>query len=231
MYNGYKERGEENMKYRCLILDHDDTVVQSTPEIHYPSFLEALSILRPEMPALSLQQFISYCFNPGFSELCIDIMKFTSEEQQQQYQIWKKYTETRIPDFYPGIAEFLQDYKNTGGIITVVSHSESQQILRDYQTKCKLTPELIFGWELAEHQRKPYPYPVREILKCFNLKEDEVLVLDDLKPGLVMARSCGVTFASAGWSHTIPAIKEYMTANSDYYFSTVASLRKFILND
>ncbi|OQY35680.1 MAG: hypothetical protein B6241_00370 [Spirochaetaceae bacterium 4572_59] len=23
------------MKYRCLILDHDDTSVQSTPEIHY----------------------------------------------------------------------------------------------------------------------------------------------------------------------------------------------------
>jgi len=219
------------MKYRCLILDHDDTAVQSTPEIHYPSFLEALSLLRPEMQPLSLHQFTSYCFNPGFSELCMDILKFTEEEQLQQYQIWKRYTETRIPDFYPGIPKFIQTYKNAGGIITVVSHSESQQILRDYQTKCKLTPELIFGWELAAEQRKPNPYPVREILKSFKLHESEVLVLDDLKPGLVMARSCGITFAAAGWSHNIHTIRKYRQANPDYYFPTVASFSQFILGD
>ena len=35
------------MRYRCLILDHDDTVVNSTATIHYPAFLEALKLLRP----------------------------------------------------------------------------------------------------------------------------------------------------------------------------------------
>ena len=29
------------MKYKCLVLDHDDTVVDSTASIHYPAFLEA----------------------------------------------------------------------------------------------------------------------------------------------------------------------------------------------
>lgn len=61
------------MKYRCLVLDHDDTVVKSTPDIHYPSFVEALKLLRPDMETLSLEEFVSYCFNPGFSELCKDI--------------------------------------------------------------------------------------------------------------------------------------------------------------
>lgn len=28
------------IKYKCLILDHDDTAVQSTPGIHFPSFVE-----------------------------------------------------------------------------------------------------------------------------------------------------------------------------------------------
>ncbi|MDF2578421.1 MAG: hypothetical protein K0S74_1905, partial [Chlamydiales bacterium] len=30
-------------------------------------------------------------------------------------------------------------------------------------------------------------------MKRFNLNTDEILVLDDLKPGLDMARSCNVT--------------------------------------
>ena len=218
------------MKYRCLILDHDDTVVKSTPDIHYPSFIEAIKILRPNVKPLSLQQFVSYCFNPGFSELCKDILKFSKDEQEYQYKIWKSYTETKVPDFYPGFPELIKEYKKLGGIICVVSHSESKQIVRDYILNCNLTPDLIFGWELEEQQRKPNPYPIIEIMRKFNLDSDDILVVDDLKPGLDMARSCNITFAAAGWSHIIPEIKDYMKINSDYYFSTVDSFKKFILS-
>lgn len=218
------------MKYRCLILDHDDTVVKSTPDIHYPSFVEALKKLRPNMNSLSLEEFVSYCFNPGFSELCKDILKFSKAEQEYQYKIWKKYTKEKAPYFYPGICEFIKEYKKLGGIICVVSHSESEQIIRDYNLHCELSPDLIFGWELEEHQRKPNPYPIIEIMKRFNLDNNEILVIDDLKPGLDMARSCNVAFAGAGWSHIIPEIENYMRNNSDYYFSTVESFKKFILS-
>lgn len=217
------------MKYRCLILDHDDTAVKSTPEIHYPSFIEALKVLRPDMKPISLQDFVSYCFNPGFLSLCKDILKLNREEQEYQYKIWKSYTKATVPDFYQGFPEIVKQYKNSGGIICVVSHSESQQIARDYRLNCGFTPDLIFGWELEEHQRKPNPYPVQEIMKKFNLKSSDILVVDDLKPGLDMARSCNIKFAAAGWSHIVPEIKEYMEKNSDYYFSTVDSFNKFIL--
>lgn len=219
------------MKYRCLVLDHDDTVVKSTPAIHYPSFVEALKLLRPDMEALSLEEFVSYCFNPGFSELCKDILKFNMDEQKYQYKIWKSYTKTKVPDFYPGFPELIKEYKKLGGIICVVSHSESEQIVRDYMLNCNLTPDLIFGWELEEQQRKPNPYPIIEIMRRFNLKSNDILVVDDLKPGLDMARSCNTTFAGAGWSHIIPEIKEYMKINSDYYFSTISSFKKFILSE
>jgi beta-phosphoglucomutase-like phosphatase (HAD superfamily) len=218
------------MKYRCLILDHDDTVVKSTPDIHYPSFVEAMKILRPNMKPLSLEEFVSYCFNPGFSALCRDVMRFTESEQECQYNIWKSHTKTKSPDFYPGFSEIIKEYKKLGGIICVVSHSESEQIIKDYMLNCKLTPDLIFGWELEEQQRKPNPYPILEIMKRFNLGSHEMLVLDDLKPGLDMAKSCNVTFAAAGWSHIIPEIKGYMEKNSDCYFSTVDSFKEYILS-
>ncbi len=35
------------LNYRCLVLDHDDTVVRSEETVNYPSFLEALKVPRP----------------------------------------------------------------------------------------------------------------------------------------------------------------------------------------
>lgn len=34
-------------KYPCLVLDHDDTLVQSESTVNYPAFLKALEVLRP----------------------------------------------------------------------------------------------------------------------------------------------------------------------------------------
>ena len=36
------------MKYPCLIVDHDDTVVNSTATVHFPCFVEYLAQYRPE---------------------------------------------------------------------------------------------------------------------------------------------------------------------------------------
>ncbi len=216
------------MKYRCLVLDHDDTVVKSTPDIHYPSFAEALKVLRPGSKPLSLEEFVSYCFQPGFGELCRDILKFNDEEMEYQYSVWKSGTE-KVPDFYRGFPELIVDFKRAGGIITVVSHSEREIIARDYKLKCGMEPDLIFGWEQEEQKRKPSPYPMLEIMKRLGLENSEMLMVDDLKPGLDMARCCGVDFASAGWSHIVPEIREYMKQNSDYYLTTVEELRELVL--
>ncbi|EOR27152.1 HAD superfamily hydrolase [Clostridium sartagoforme AAU1] len=217
------------MKYKCLILDHDDTVTISTPNIHYPSFVEALKILRPNTKIITLEEFISSCFNPGFSELCKDILKFNKEEQAYQYKIWSSYTKSKIPDFYPGFPELIKEFKNLGGVICVASHSESEQIQRDYKINCGILPDKIFGWDLEDYKRKPNPYPIREAMKTFNLNKEDILVVDDLKPGLDMARTCNVDFASAGWSHIIPEIIDFMKENSNYYLSSVDELRNIIL--
>lgn len=221
---------EKYMKYKCLILDHDDTAVKSTPSIHYPSFVDALKFLRPEIEMISIKEFVQYCFDPGFSALCKDILKFSESEQEYQYNIWMTYVNENSPEFYQDFPELIKEYKKLGGIICVVSHSESENIIRDYALHCDgLVPDLIFGWDMEEDKRKPNPYPIIEIMKRFNLNNKEVLVMDDSKPGLTMARSCNVEFAAAGWSHTLPEIEEYMRNNSDYYFSTVDEFMEFVL--
>lgn len=37
------------MRYQCLVLDHDDTVVNSTATINYPAFVQTLQKLRPDV--------------------------------------------------------------------------------------------------------------------------------------------------------------------------------------
>ena len=56
------------MRYKCLVLDHDDTVVDSTASIHYPAFLEALKILRPGVQQITLEEYFEENFDPGFIE-------------------------------------------------------------------------------------------------------------------------------------------------------------------
>lgn len=219
------------MKYKCLILDHDDTVVQSTPSIHYPSFIEALKVLRPNLSNLTIEEFVLKCFKPGFSEFCKDILKFNEEEQKYQYEIWTNYTKANIPKFYEGFSELIKEFKEKGGIICVSSHSESNQIERDYIYNCGVIPDKIFGWDLKEEQRKPNPFSIKETMRLFNLTEKDILMVDDLKPGLDMAKACDVDFASAGWSHVIPEVIEFMKSNSTYYFKEVKELKKLILED
>ena len=65
-------------------------------------------------------------------------------------------------------------------------------------------------------------------MKRFGFSRSELLMLDDLKPGYDMAKSCGVDFAAAGWSNDIPEIEGYMRRNCDYYFKTVAAFGNFL---
>ena len=53
-------------------------------------------------------------------------------------------------------------------------------------------------------------------------------MLDDLKPGYDMAKSCGVDLAAAGWSNDIPEIESFMRSNCDKYFKTVAGFSEFL---
>jgi hypothetical protein len=46
---------------------------------------------------------------------------------------------------------------------------------------------------------------------------------------MMMARSCNVDFAAAGWSHSIPEIKKQMKLEADYYFETIEEFKNFIL--
>ncbi len=215
------------MRYPCLVLDHDDTVVNSTAVIHYPSFVEYLKRVRPGAH-YTLEEYFRLNFDPGIIPLFTQVLGFSDEELEGEFDFWKEYVKTRVPDVFPGMREILWRFHEKGGIITVVSHSVSENILRDYHENGLPQPDAIFGWELPPEQRKPHPYPLEQIMRQFSLESGQLLMLDDLKPGFDMAQLCGVDFAAAGWANDIPQIEQFMRRYGKYYFKTVDAFGAFM---
>lgn len=216
------------MRYRCLVLDHDDTLVRSTPEIHYPSFVETLKLLRPDAPELTLREFITHNFDPGFLPMCRDVYRFTDWEMEIEQEIWKRYTQ-RVPDCYEGFEGLLARYRAQGGRVCVASHSEKRIILRDYRAHFGFEPDMVFGWELPEDRRKPHPYPLDAIMEELNLSPRDLLVVDDLKLGFDMARSRDVDFAWAAWSDTAFVASEFMEKHAPHRFDSPRELEEFLM--
>lgn len=217
------------LKYPCLVLDHDDTVVASERSINYPCFLLVLDKFRPGEPYMDPDTFTRWCFDPGFAELLLQKYSFTLQEMDEEFQMWVDYAKDRIPTAYPGIREVILRQKELGGKVCVVSHSSKYNIRRDYLAHFGIEPDLVFSWEDPPEQRKPNTYPLEIIMKTYGFSPAQLLMVDDLKPGCDMAKNAGVAIAYAGWSRdNVPEITEYMRDICDYSFFNVDSFYQFL---
>ena len=219
----------QTLRYPCLVLDHDDTAVNSTATIHYPCFCEYTEKFFPHV-RMSLEEYLEGNFDPGVVALFQDVVGMTPEQMQDEERYWSRYVQNHIPTAYPGIREILEEQKGRGGKVCVVSHSYSEYIRRDYRANGLPEPDLIFGWDDPKENRKPSPWPLRRIMETYGFRPEELLVVDDLKPGFDMARAAGVPFAAAGWSNDVASIERFMRAHCDLYFKTVAELEEYLFH-
>lgn len=221
------------MKYRCLIIDHDDTTVDSTPSIHYLAHQEQMKRIGRESETSTLEEWFRVNFDPGFSVYIDSVLKLSEDEKKICYDIWREFTTVLTPPFFEGMLGLLRDFREKGGIIAVVSHSEPDIIRSHYETQEEIPgflPDRIIGWTGEPEKQKPHPWPVEDIMREFNLSRDEILVVDDLKPGITMARKAGVDSAGVGWSHNLPVIREAISKDSTYYLNSIEELRDLVFS-
>ena len=160
--------------------------------------------------------------------MCKEDFGMTEEDMDREVVFWTDYVKEHIPQAYPGMREIMERQRSQGGLICVVSHSFENYILRDYRENSLPEPDAVYGWSRPLNERKPNPFPLKDIMERFDLKPEELLMIDDLKPGYDMAASCGVDFAAAGWASDIPQIESFMRQNCRYYFKTVGELADFL---
>ena len=216
------------LKYRCLVLDHDDTVVQTEKTVGYPFFCKILNEFRPGQ-TISFRDYVLDCHNVGFAQMCRNRWQFTEEEQRAEYESWMAYVLTHIPDIFPGIGNVIRQQKEAGGIVCVVSHSSVRNITRDYSHHFGILPDAIYGWDYPEQLRKPNPFPLEDIMKRFSLSPADLLVVDDMKLACRMAEPLGVDVAFAAWGkREFPDLSREMEALCRYSFDSPADLEAFL---
>lgn len=216
------------LKYPCLVLDHDETVVQSEKTISFPCLRQTLSRLRPEIH-LSLEEYVRGCHELGFVDMCRQWFHFTDDEMQEEYRDWMEYVKIHVPEPYPGIAQTIRRQKEAGGILCVVSHSSRQNISRDYAVHFGLQPDAIYGCDFPKEQQKPSAYPLEDIMRQFNLRPEDILVVDDMKLACQMAQPVNVSVAFAGWGKTdFPDIAQEMQNLCQFSFDTTDDLYRFL---
>ena len=223
--------GDIMLKYPCLVLDHDDTVVQSEKTIGYPFFCTILEEYRPGQ-RITLEQYVKDCHNYGFAEMCRMRWQFTDEELYDEYIRWMAYVREHIPDAFPGIGRVINRQQELGGKVIVVSHSCNQNITRDYAAHFGIQPDDIFGWDYPEHLRKPNPYPLEQIMAKYDLKPQDLLVVDDMKPAWEMASKVGAPIAFAAWGRQdYPEIMAEMTKLCNFTFHKTKDLEHFLFEE
>lgn len=209
------------LRYPCLVLDHDETVVQSEKTIGFPCFCQTLSRIRPGR-TITLDEYVRGCHELGFVDMCKQWFQFTEAEMQEEYNDWMEYVKVHIPDPFPGIERIIHQHKESGGILCVVSHSSSHNITRDYQTHFSILPDAIYGCDYPKEQQKPSSYPLEDIMKRFGFQSKDILVVDDMKLSCQMSAPVNVPVAFAAWGKTdFPEIAAEMRTLCKYTFETV----------
>ena len=226
----YLDGRNDMLKYLCLVLDHDDTVVRSEETVNYPYFVYILDQFRPGT-TITLEEYVQGCSDLGFVEMCRRWYDFTDDELAEEYRGWKEYIRHHIPEAFPGIGDVIRRQKELGGKICVVSMSSEENIRRDYQVHFGMEPDLIFGWDMEEEHRKPSPYALNRCMQLYGFSPSQLLVVDDMKPAWEMARKAGVPIAFAGWSkENVPQVAREMENICDFAFYTPKKLEQFLFD-
>ncbi len=219
------------MKYKCLLIDHDDTSVNSSPSIHYPAHREQMRQLGRESELTGIDQWMKINYSPGILTYLETTLGLSRKERDRCYAIWHEYAKSRIPEFFPGILRILKEFRDRKGHIVVVTHSEAEMVRNHYLHQTEIPgflPDRIIGWTGDSSKNKPDPWPVFDVMREYSVEKNEILVVDDLKPGIVMAQRAGVDSLGVGWSHRIPEIVQDMKKNCTYYASSIEEFEKIL---
>ena len=218
------------LRYQCLVLDHDDTVVQSMKTLSYPFFVYEMEMFRPGT-SITIEEYVRQCYELGFEGLCRQVYGFSDEEMNLEHQMWMDYIRTHIPSPCPGVERLIHRQKEEGGLLCVVSHSSFENITRDYDKHFGIQPDAIYGWDRPKEQRKPNPWPLQDIMSKYSLKPEEILVVDDMKLSCQMTEPLGIQVAFAGWDDLgVPALRQEMAERCAYSFYDVKTLEGFLFD-
>lgn len=190
----------KKLKKKLLILDHDDTLMDSQHTVHYPIFLETLGMMRPQVSLPSFKEFVQLSNRYGFEAYIRRVYGFNDEEVAKELAFWRKQVPRREAQVFTEVANVVSEFVLAGGILVVYSYSDSSMILSDYRRVFDFEPHDIIGFDNAQAFRKPARAPLLKMMHTFNVKPSECLLVDDMPLLINTAKRTNIEMVGANWS-------------------------------
>lgn len=188
------------LRKKCLILDHDDTIINSQESIHYPLFVNVLKILRPNITPIDFERFIELSNELGFVKMCRMLYHYSAEEIQFEYEHWKKQSSLIEAPTFDGIKDFLSAFNDAGGVIIVYTMNSKQNVIQDYERLFNFTPISIISHDQYYILRKPYRLSILKELHNLNLTVEDCIFIDDTPMLLDLKQRLNMDFIAANWA-------------------------------
>ncbi len=188
------------LKKKCLILDHDDTLINSQETIHYPIFLETLRLLRPDEPEISFEDFVLLTNEYGFEGFIKNIYSFSEEEIAIEVSMWREKVNLKQAKPFEDVQRLVCDYFDHGGIVIVYSYSEAFMIEKDYDRLFGRLPHGIIGYDVPPHERKPARSGILKTIAQFDLSVKDCLLIDDMPMMIETAKRTNMDMVGACWA-------------------------------
>lgn len=188
------------LRKKCLILDHDDTIINSQESIHYPLFVDVLKILRPNIIPIDFEKFIELSNELGFVKMCRMLYHYNEKEIQFEYEHWKIHSSLIEAPAFEGIKEFLTAFIEIGGVIIVYTMNSKQNVIKDYERLFNFVPNRIISHDQYYILRKPYRLSILKELHNLNLTVEDCIFIDDTPMLLELKHRLNMDFIAANWA-------------------------------
>lgn len=187
------------MKYKVAIFDLDGTILNTLDDLT-DSFNHILAC--ENMPTRTHDEIRSFVGNGIHKLIERGVPSGTSPHDiEKVYTEFKKYYAVHCADKtkpYDGIPELLEELKNNGIKLAVVSNKADFAV----QSLCEQYFSGLFDCVIGERSGvrcKPAPYAVNEVISALKAERSDVVYIGDSDVDIQTAKNAGIDCISVSW--------------------------------
>lgn len=182
--------------YKALLFDLDGTIL-NTNELIIESFLY---VLGEKFPGKYSRETVIPFLGPPLFETFNGIDPALTETLTASYHKWNLEKHDQMVAPFDGVVETLQQLKNEGYKLAIVSTKRREMIERGLQLmECETLFDTIVGFDDVTYT-KPDPEPIQIALQRIDANKEDALMIGDNFHDIVGGQRAGVDTAAVAWS-------------------------------
>lgn len=189
-----------------LIFDLDGTLIDSAADIHVALNHMLQNHKRPGVDLKTLTSHIGdgliKLVNDFFPEFTIDSRENTARVDEF-LDLYRDEYLTKLTVLYPGVYEFLHNYKGPKALVTNKSIHPTVQIFQHFGLDKLKWVDIIGGDSLAE--RKPSALPLLTVMNKIGYRPENTWMIGDGRPDMKSALAAGCKKAAVHYGYSSPA--------------------------